>query len=211
MLGISCCLQSGSEAAVVDDDGEVGGEEFDRDGQQDDAEEFAQHEHHLVAQPALQFFEQADDDIVDDDVEQQAQHDVDRGVFGAEGDEGRDGTRAGDEREGDGHDAGACPDAFVLDEFAPHDHFQRQQEEHEGTRHGEGGDVDAEQVEQRLAHEEEDQEEQQRHRGGLEGVDVLALVLHADEDGDGARDVDDSEHHDEHADYLYEADLLDDV
>jgi hypothetical protein len=198
----------GLEAGVVDNDGDVVGEEFDGDGQQDDAEELAQHEDHLVAQPALDSLQQDEHHIVDDDVQQEAEHDVDGGVLGAEREEGGDGAGAGDEGEGHGDDAGAGAGALVLDELAPHDHLQGQEKEHEGSGHGEGGDVDAEEVEQRLAHEEEGHEESQGHARGLQGLDVFAAVLHADEDGNGACDVDDGEHDDERAENLDDVYLM---
>ena len=192
----------------MDDNGEVGGEEFDGDGYQDDTEELAEDEDHLVAEPALEFLEEADDDIVDDDVEQEGEEDVDGGILGAEREERGDGAGTGNEREGDGDDGGSRAHALVLDEFASHDHLEGEQEEHEGTRDGEGGDVDAEEVEEGFAGEEEEQEEAEGHAGGVEGFDVLAAVLHADEDGDGTGDVDDGEHDDEGADNFDDVDLM---
>ena len=69
-------------------------------------------------------------------------------------------------------------------------------------------DVDAEEVEQRLAGEEEGHEETQGHARGLQGLDVLAAVLHADEDGNGTGDVDDGEHDDERAENLDDVNLM---
>ena len=189
----------------MDDDGDIVGEEFQGDGQEYDAEELAEHIDHLVAEPALEFFQHSDDDIVDDDVEEEADEDIHRGVLGAEGEQGGDGAGAGDEGEGHGDDGGSRAGTFVLNKLSSHDHFQGQEEEHEGSGDGEGVDVDAEEVEDGFAGEEEDEEESESHAGGLQRFDVLTAVFHADKDGNGPCDVDDGVHHDEDADDLDKA------
>ena len=195
------------QSRVSDDDGDIVGEKLQGDSQQNDAEELTKHIDHLVAQPALEFFEESDDDIVDDDIQQEADEDVHRSIFGAEREEGGDGSGTSDEGEGHGNDGGSRAGTLVLDELASHHHLQGQKEKHEGTGDGEGVDVNAEEVEDGFAGEEEDQEEAEGHAGGLQRLDMLATVFHADKNGDGARDIDDGVHHDEDADNLDKIDV----
>ena len=75
---------AGLESGAFQNGDDVAGKEFQGDGQQNDAEEFAQHKHHLVAEPAVQGLEEANDDVVDDDVGEEAEHDIHRGVFGTQ-------------------------------------------------------------------------------------------------------------------------------
>ena len=191
-----------------EDAGDAAGEELDAHGQQDDAEELAQHVDDVGAQAVGDLVEEADDKVVEHDIEQQTDEDVDGGILGAERDEGRDSAGSSDEGEGHRHHAGAARGAVVLDDLAAEHHLQRQDEEHQGASHGEGGRVDAEEAQQAVADEVEGHEEQQCHHGGLQGLDGLALLAHGDEDGDRARDVDDGEHHQEGAEYLNKIDLL---
>ena len=59
-------------------------------------------------------------------------------------------------------------------------------------------------MQQRVAQEIEAYEEQQRGPCGLERLYLSPLVAHGDEDGYGARDVDNGEHHKEGAENLFE-------
>ena len=181
---------------------EVARKELDGHGQEDDAEEFSQDIDDVGSEPVGDFVEVAQHDVVDHDIEEETYHDVDRLVLGMERDEGCDGARPGDEGKGDGHDAGTRRGGFVLDDITPQNHLEGQDEEHHGAGNGKGGHVDAEEAQQGIAEEIESDEEQQCDTCGLEGFDFRPLVAHRDEDGDGARDVDDGKHHEEGAEYL---------
>ena len=191
-----------------EDGGNVAGKELDSHGQQDDTEELAEHVDDVGSEPMGDFVEVAQDKVVDDDVDGQANHDVDGGVFGAQRDEGRDGAWTRDEWEGDRHDAGARGGGLVLDNVASENHLESKDEEHHGAGHGERRHVDAEESQQGLADDKEAHKEQQGSDGGMQGLDGGAFVAHGDEDGDGARDVDDSEHDEEGAENLNDADGL---
>ena len=96
--------------------------------------------------------------------------------------------------------------ALVLDDFATENHLDGQDEQHKRTRHGKRSHIDAEELEQRVAGEEERQEQPQGRQAGLSRLDGLVLRLHAHEDGNGAEDVDDGGHHDERAEDFHEVD-----
>ena len=70
------------EAGAAQYGDDVAGEQFQGNGQQYDAKEFAKHKDHLVAQPALQAFEQTYDKVVDDDVHKESEHDVHGVILG---------------------------------------------------------------------------------------------------------------------------------
>lgn len=203
-------LTNGSGPFLCPDEygGNVAGKQFDGHSQQDDSEELPQHIDDVGPQPMGDFVKVAQDEEVDDDVGGQANHDVDGLVLGMERDEGRDGSRSGNEGEGDGDDACTRRGGFVLDDVAPEYHLEGEDEEHHGAGHSEGGHVDAEEVQQGVAEEVEADEEHQGGGGGLQGFDLRPFLAHGHKDGDGTRDVDDGEHDEEGAENLYEADGL---
>ena len=97
----------------------VVGEEFDGHRQKDNPKELPQHIDDIGAQPSADFIEIAQHDVVDDDVDGQADHDVHGGLSCIERDKGGDGSGSGNEREGDGNDAGTRRGGLVFDDVAP--------------------------------------------------------------------------------------------
>ena len=130
----------------VEDGHDVACKELDGHGQEDDSEEFPQHIDDVGSEPVGYLVEVAQDEVVDDDVESEANHDVDGGILGVERDEGRNGAGACDEGEGDGDDAGTRRGGLVLDDVAPQNHFGGEDEEHHGAGDGERRHVDAEEA-----------------------------------------------------------------
>ena len=207
---MECNVDDGKErfwalSDKAENHGQVAGEKLYGHGQQDDAEELAQHVDDIGTEPVGDFIEVAQHEEVNEDVQRQTDHDVDGGIFGVQRDEGGDGTRTGDEGKGDGHDAGARRGGLVLDDVASQYHLEGQYEKHHGARDGKRWHVDAEQFEQRVAQKIEANEENQRRQRSLEGLDLRTFVAHRYEDGDGASDVDDGKHDKESAEYFYYA------
>ena len=192
---------------LMDNHQDVVDEHIDGHGEQNHPEELTDNEDEICAQQFLDLVQIADNEEIQDDVQKQSNQNVDHRVVGAEGEQGSDGAGAGDKRERHWHNACTTTVGLVLDDVAPQNHLEGEDEKHYGTRDGERRHVNAKEFEQSISQKIEADKEQQGGERGLQRFDFCPLFAHGDKDGDGARDVNDGEHHEESAEYFYKVDL----
>ena len=117
--------------------GDVGGEELDGDGEEDDAEELAEDVDPSLAEDSFGYVEVSEYEIDYDHVEQYRHYDVLDVVLGSQGEDGGKGSGSGYEREYDGYDSGGAARSLVLEYLDVQDHLAGKYEDDDRSCHGE--------------------------------------------------------------------------
>ena len=138
--------------------GNVGGEELDGDGEEDDAEELAEDVDPSLAEDSFCNVEVSEYEIDDDHVEQYRHDDVLDVVLGPQGQDGGEGSGSGYEREDDGHDGGGASWPLVFEYLYIQNHLAGQYEDDDRAGYGKRLDIYAEEGQYGVSKEQKQQE-----------------------------------------------------
>ena len=168
----------GLSGGGFDQKGQIGGEQFDRNGQQDNAKEFLEDVNNSGSQNFFKLFGHFENQINHNHITEYGQQNINVIKLGADGEQGCQSAGSGQQRKNNRYKSGVFGGiGLVFEDFNIQNHFHGNDEDNQRAGNGKRRDVYVEQVKKSFSAVEKYQKDNQRQNAGFGGVNPFAALF----------------------------------